>query len=165
MEEYGKTLAKIHLSKIECPQVAHRKFFDLPSIEYLKQHQIEYIFEYLINNQPHIINKCFCHGDFHYANILWKNKKISAVLDWELSGIGNKEFDIAWAIINRPNQKFLQTQKEIDLFLKGYLSINCCNYDYIKYYMILIYSHFISLDKNNLKYQNFVKNWLSQTLK
>ena len=55
--------------------------------------------------------------------ILWNNKKISAVLDWELSGIGNKEFDIAWAIINRPSQKFLKTDKGRELAHRyGYTS-------------------------------------------
>ena len=93
-------------------------------------------------------------------DILWKKKKLVAVLDWELSGIGNKEFDIAWAIINRPSQKFLKTQEECNKFLEGYQSLNSCNIEFVKYYMILVYSHFISVDKNNKEYHKFVKNYL-----
>ena len=165
MFEYGKTLAEIHLVKKDFPKVKHRKFFDIPTIEYLKENQIDFIYDYLQENKPETTNECFCHGDFHYANILWKKRKLVAVLDWELSGIGNKEFDIAWAIINRPSQKFLKTQQEVDKFLEGYQSLNSCNIKHVKYYMLLIYSHFISVNKNNFEYQEFVKNFLSQTIK
>ena len=165
MFEYGKTLAQIHLQNISCEPVKHRKFFDIPTIEYLKEHDIDCVFDLLNNNKPSKINPCFCHGDFHYANILWKNKKIAAVLDWELSGIGNKEFDIAWAIINRPSQKFLKTDKEVKEFIRGYKSLNPCKVNYVRYYMILIYSHFISVNKDNKKYQEFVRKWLKRKIK
>lgn len=162
MFEYGKTLAKIHLSSTTFEEVKHRKFFDIPTTEYLKQNNIAFVEDYLKHNKPQNVNKCFCHGDFHYANVLWKNKKIVGVLDWELSGIGNKEFDIAWAIINRPGQKFLKTKKEVNLFLNGYCSIGSCNKQYVKYYMALIYCHFISVDKNNQQYAKFVTKHLKQ---
>ena len=165
MFEYGKTLAQIHLSTISTQPVKHRKFFDIPTLEYLEENELGYMFDYLHNNQPTEINQCFCHGDFHYANILWKNKKLVGVLDWELSGIGNKEFDIAWAIINRPSQKFLKTQKEVNEFLKGYTSLNTCNKAYVEYYMNLIYCHFISVDKENKSYQEFVRKKLSKATK
>lgn len=160
MFEYGKTLAQIHSSPIEHPPVKHRKFFDQPSMDYLKEYDLEFTSDFLLNNKPEHINYCFCHGDFHYANILWKGKKISAVLDWELSGIGNKEFDIAWAIINRPSQKFLKTSEEVFEFLNGYQSISPYNTDYVKYYMVLIYSHFISVGKKDMNYREFVTDWL-----
>ena len=121
--------------------------------------------DYLIKNKPDKVNECFCHGDFHYANILWRNKKIVAVLDWELSGLGNREFDIAWAIINRSSQSFLKTQAEVDEFIKGYKSLQNCDKNLVEYYMILIYSHFISLDKKNLEYKKFVKQVLKEKLK
>ena len=164
MFEYGKTLAQIHMSKVNCSPVEHRKFFDIPSVEYFAEHNIEFMQDFLFIKRPELINKCFCHGDFHYANILWKDKKIAAVLDWELSGIGNKEFDIAWAIINRPSQKFLKTDKEIKEFLRGYESINKLNRDYVKYYMALIYCHFLTVDRKNKKYQKYIINWLERKI-
>ena len=123
------------------------------------------LLDYLKQNKPQVVNECFCHGDFHYANILWKDRKIAAVLDWELAGIGNKEFDIAWAIINRPGQKFLKTDKEVKEFIRGYNSLGKCDIGAVQYYMTLVYCHFISVDKNNLKYQEFVRRWLSRKLK
>ena len=162
MFEYGKTLARIHLTDVKCEEVEHRKFFDLPLVEHLEKFDIGFVYKFLSENKPKQIEKCFCHGDFHYANILWKNNEITAVLDWELAGIGNKEFDIAWAIINRPGQKFLKTDKEVNEFLRGYKSLNKCNVEHVKYYMVLIYSHFIGVDKNNLDYQEFVRRWLQK---
>ena len=164
MFEYGRTLAQIHLIKQDFPKVKYRKFFDIPSFEYLKDNDIDFIYNYLHENEPKKFNSCFCHGDFHYANVLWKDKKIVGVLDWELCGIGNKEFDIAWAIINRPGQKFLKSNEEVDKFLEGYLYLNKCNVEYVKYYMVLIYSHFISVNKENKEYQEFVKNLLKQVI-
>lgn len=164
MFEYGKTLAKIHLTKQEFPRVKHRKFFDIPTREYFKENNITFIYDYLVENQPTEINECFCHGDFHYANVLWKDKKLVAVLDWELSGVGNKEFDIAWSIINRPSQKFLKTRQEVDKFLEGYLSLNKCDLSKVNYYMVLIYAHFISVNKENKEYKEFVKKFLKENI-
>ena len=143
LEKYGKKLGEIHLITGDFNNVKDRRFFHIPSKEYFEENGLDLsIYEYLNSNKPEVINYCFCHGDFHYANILWENKHISGILDFELAGIGNKEFDIAWAIILRQGQKFLKTNVEIEKFLKGYNSVNYCNFNYVKYYMILIYVWF-----------------------
>ena len=156
--EYGQTLAKLHETGGTFPEVKDRRFFHIPEKQYFSELNIEFVYEYLISNQPQIINKCFCHGDFHYANILWQEKHISAILDFELSGWGNKEFDIAWALILRPGQKFMNTDKEILLFRDGYLSVGNCNCDYVKYYMVLIYSYFYRIGKEDAAYQSYIKD-------
>ena len=164
MYEYGKSLALIHQTNITAQSVKERSFFSVPNKEQLEKLKIDYIYSYLQNNKPTEICSCFCHGDFHYANVLWKNKKISAVLDWELSGIGNRDFDIAWAIFNRPGQEFLRTKREIELFFKGYLSIAPYNENNVYYYMAQIYAHFLSISKNG-EYHKFVKSWLKRFIK
>lgn len=156
--EYGNALAKLHATEGIFPDVKDRKFFHIPDKEYFRELGIEFVYDYLIPNQPQRINKCFCHGDFHYANILWQQKHISAILDFELSGWGNKEFDIAWALILRPGQKFMNTDEEISLFMDGYQSEGTCNWDYVKYYMILIYSYFYKIGRTNVEYLSYVKN-------
>lgn len=156
--EYGQTLAKLHETGGTFPEVKDRRFFHIPEKQYFSELNIEFVYEYLISNQPQIINKCFCHGDFHYANILWQEKHISAILDFELSGWGNKEFDIAWALILRPGQKFMNTDKEILLFRDGYLSVGNCNWDYVKYYMVLIYSYFHRIGKEDAADQSYIKD-------
>lgn len=143
LEKYGKKLGEIHLIPGCFNNVKDRRFFHIPSKDYFIENNLDLcIYEYLNNNIPNKVNYCFCHGDFHYANILWDKKEISGILDFELAGIGNKEFDIAWAIILREGQKFLRKTIEIDTFFKGYNSVNECNIQYVKYYMILIYTWF-----------------------
>ena len=156
--EYGQMLAKLHVQEGDFSNVKDRRFFHIPDRQHFSEINMEFVYDYLISNQPQIVNKCFCHGDFHYANILWQDGHISAILDFELSGWGNKEFDIAWALILRPGQKFLNTDEEIAMFMKGYLSIGSCNWDYVRYYMVLIYSYFYKIGDDDLLYQSYIKN-------
>lgn len=165
MYEYGQTLAKLHGTVGEFNAVKDRRFYHIPDRKHFETSALEFVYEYLIANQPGEINKCFCHGDFHYANILWENRHISAILDFELSGIGNKEFDIAWALILRPGQKFLNTREEIALFLEGYSSLGTYNYEYIKYYMVLIYSYFYKFSGNEPAYQEYIMNVFKECAK
>ena len=155
LKTYGETLARIHLINREFNHVKDRKFFHIPSKEYFEKQNINMeVYHYLVSSKPKEITYCFVHGDFHYANVLWQDKKISGLLDFELSGYGNKEFDIAWAITVRPSQEFLKEQQEIDSFISGYKTIGECNLEYIKYYMVLIYSWFYEL--GGPKYKDFV---------
>lgn len=155
--EYGQTLAKIHSINGDFTSVKDRKFFHLPSKSFFEENDLVFVYNYLSENKPNLENKCFCHGDFHYANVLWENKHISAILDFELAGLGNKEFDIAWAIIRRPGQSFMVDSEEVQLFLNGYASISTCNIDYVKYYMVLTYSYFYQIGIKNEEYTSYVK--------
>ena len=117
MAEFGKTLAELHAQKGDFPEAPHRHFHDLPDREKLEKSGLGFVFDYLEKNQPKETHRCFVHGDFHYANLLWENGHISGILDFELAGIGDKEFDIAWSLILRPDQRFMKIK--IHLF-KGW---------------------------------------------
>ena len=165
LQAYGEKLASIHKLNIECEMVKDRSFFHLPSEEYCKEYGLLRFREYLEKNKPSIVNYCFVHGDMHYANVLWRHNKICAILDYELAGISNKEFDIAWCIINRPSQKFMNTKQEINCFLKGYSKINDYNYDLVIYYMNLIYLHFYKIGYKDEKYRDYIYSWLKENCK
>ena len=165
MQEYGRELAQIHSLEISCEKAEERKFFSLPSEEFCKENALEKFREFLEKRKPTKINTCFCHGDMHYANVLWRGKKISGILDFELSGIGNKEFDIAWAIFRRPSQKFMKTKKEIELFLQGYKQIGNCEEEFVWYYIAQCYLHFYKIGSNDEEYRNFVYNYLKDYCK
>lgn len=162
MEEYGELLATFHLLKGDFKPVVDRRFFHIQPKEYFEKLNISFLHDYLTSNLPEKVNTCFCHGDFHYANILWKNHHISGILDFELSGVGNKEFDIAWAIIRRPGQKFLNTEEEVRLFLKGYSKAGTYVYQNVIYYMALIYQYFYQIGKDDQEYQTYVLSWLEE---
>jgi len=85
---------------------------------------------------------------------------MSAILDFELSGTGNREFDVAWAIIARPGQRFLLTKQEIDLFMEGYLSTGSLNRKYVEYYMVQIYLYFYNSCGDMLGYREYVRGEL-----
>ncbi len=116
--EYGKTLAVIHSLDYKTDKIKERKINDIPIDT--KNLNINKYIKWLNDNKFEKNYDTFIHGDFHYANILWKNNSIIGILDWEYSGMGSKEQDIAWSIIKRETQKFMKTKKEVDLFLEGY---------------------------------------------
>lgn len=153
--EYGETLAKLHGAAGCFPEAPHRIFHDIPDVEYFARLGMEDVFDWLTANRPGEIHRCFVHGDFHYANILWKNGHISGILDFELAGMGNREFDIAWSLILRPGQKFMQTEAELEEFLAGYASAGECDLALIRYYMVLIYARFLKFGEED--YQLFVR--------
>lgn len=155
--EYGQALAQIHSVSGEFTKVKDRRFFHIPDKEYFDELSLEFVHDYLIKQKPKAVNECFCHGDFHYANLLWKDGHLSAILDFELSGLGNKEFDIAWALIRRPGQAFMVKREEIELFLSGYSSVACFDLEYLKYYMALVYSYFYKIGIKNSEYVEYVK--------
>ena len=137
MEPYGVALAQLHSLEVPWGDVKHRRFFDLPQPDYLEKHQLETYAAFLFSHPPEGESRCFVHGDFHYANILWKDGRISAVLDYELSGHGVREFDLAWAVVLRPGQQFLKTREELERFLKGYRAAQTFSYPAFRYYYIL----------------------------
>ena len=160
MQEFGKNLALIHSLSGNFKPRKHRPHMDIPSFEKLKETGLDFAFNYLTENYPASQDLCFCHGDFHYANLLWKNKKLVAILDFELAGIGDRDFDIAWSLILRPSQKFMNTEQEINLFLQGYKEIANFNLEKVRYYMVLIYTHFYAFKSNTQAYKDYVLNFI-----
>ncbi len=65
------------------------------------------------------------------------------MLDFELAGLGDRDFDIAWALILRPGQQFLKTQADRELFLTGYRSVASCDLTRIRYFMVMNYARFL----------------------
>ena len=41
-----------------------------------------------------------CHGDFRLGNLLATDKRITAVIDWEIWSIGDPRVDVGWFVIN-----------------------------------------------------------------
>lgn len=160
MRAYGQTLAGLHQARGSFPDAPHRRFHDLPEEAYCAENGLEAVYRYLAAHQPRHIHRCFVHGDFHYANVLWQHGQISGILDFELSGMGNREFDIAWAVILRPGQRFLKTDAELEEFLAGYTAVCPCDRELVRYYMALIYTRFLKAGDDD--YESYVRAWLQQ---
>lgn len=153
-------LSEIHKLNIECENVKDRKFFHKPSLEYCQKFGLDDIYSFLTTESPLSEKKCFVHGDFHYANILWNDNKLACVLDYELSGYGIREFDMAWAIFLRPSQSFADSWESVNAFLSGYL--NEYYLDNFCYYFIQIAAHFYQFGDE--EYRTKVKNLVNSAI-
>jgi len=162
MKAYGRTLATLHGWRIACEKVKHRDYFDIPGEAYFKEQGLERVGEFLMRNPPEGETACFVHGDFHYANVLWDGPRIGCVLDFELSGEGIREFDIAWALVLRPGQRFLKTREERNLFLAGYSEAQTFSKRAFCYYYALIACRFFSM--GDAEYKNELKRILNEIM-
>lgn len=145
MEPYGRALARLHALPFDCAPVAHRRFFDAPAPECLNAFGLACVGEWLEAHGPVGASRCFVHGDFHYANLLWHGGALSCILDWELSGLGVREFDMAWAVFLRPGQRFLKTADERERFLSGYASLQPFSRAAFNHYLVQIAAHFYAM--------------------
>ena len=158
--KYGKELAKIHKIPYDKFNIVKQRIINdiVPDDRYPERDDyIKKTINYLKNNRPNFIFNTFIHGDFHYANILWENNNISGILDFEYSGRGFKEQDIAWALIPRNSQTFNHSINEIKSFLEGYKEINNYNYENFKWCFINSCVHFYLMNYNNKEYINKLK--------
>lgn len=163
--KYGAELAHIHNIPYEPFSLAKQRIInDLPKEEIYKffDENISKYITYLEKNKPLISYDTFIHGDFHYANILWKNNKIEGVIDFEYSGRGFREQDIAWSIILRPAQHFMDNINDLNQFLKGYKSISKYDKNKLKWCLINGYCHFYLMNMNNNNYKYKIMNILKE---
>ena len=158
MEMYGEALARLHRIKLNAPQQADRKFYHVPPREILERLELTDL-EKFFAVSPSEGKTVFCHGDFHYANVLWEEQQLSAILDFELAGYGNRDLDIAWAIFLRPGQKFLKTEDERARFLKGYRKFATYDEAAVLYYTAQFYVWFLSFSGNDAEYCNYIRRW------
>lgn len=151
MEAYGELMARIHGLEVQSKPVKPRDF--ALGHDFYLENKLEDIERYLSASKIQD-TKGFIHGDCHYANILWDGYRVSGLLDYELSGYGSREYDLAWALIPRPGQKFLKTEKERTLFLKSYERYHKFSQEAFNYYMVLFAMFFyrVSLVQRDEEY-------------
>lgn len=138
---------------------------DVPDEARCQRDQLDDVRAWLLAHRMEPEATCFCHGDFHYGNVLWQDGHISGVLDLELAGWGDREFDIAWALIRRPGQKFMATQAEEQQFLAGYRRQAAYDPQRLHWYMINAYAWFYGMDAKDEAYRSWVKEWLQRAIR
>lgn len=160
MEAYGEALAMIHrMRPVAAPQ-KERRFHHPPSEEQLAALGLTRLATFFAD-RPRGGRTVFCHGDFHYANVLWTAQRPSAILDFELAGWGDRDFDIAWALFLRPGQRFLKTREETERFLDGYRKVEACDERAVRFYMAQCYVHFLAFAGSDHEYADDVRGYLS----
>lgn len=165
LKEYGKTLSQIHNIQNRGFDKAFQRPINETSKNYKNSDEFSNkIIEYLEENKIEKDNKTFIHGDFHYANVLFKNKKANGIIDLEYSGLGFKEQDIAWALILRPAQEFMDNIDDINLFLEGYRSESNFEYDKFKWCYINGSIHFYLMNIENEEYKQKIRNLIEKII-
>lgn len=157
LEDYGRMLSTIHNWRPEAGAVPDRRFLHSPSEDTLEKLGLGQMRDFF-REPPQAGPTVFCHGDFHYANVLWTDRRITGILDFELSGYGDREFDIAWAMCLRPGQKFLQTAQEQEIFLQGFDPAP--DLYAVHYHMAQIYVYFLTFSGEDRAYSDYVRQWL-----
>lgn len=161
MEAYGEALARIHQLTPAAGKTPDRKFRHTPPDALLEKLCLTSYAKYF-SCPPAKGEQVFCHGDFHYANILWQDKQISGILDFELSGYGDRDFDIAWAIFRRHGQTFMKTEAEMQHFLRGYAKHGVYCLDSVIFYMAQNYVYFMDAADGDEDYCNYARSWLKR---
>jgi aminoglycoside phosphotransferase (APT) family kinase protein len=66
---------------------------------------VERVAEWLDSNRPGEFAPGIIHGDFHLANVMFRNDgpRLAAIVDWELSTIGDPLLDLGWLLATWPD--------------------------------------------------------------
>ena len=163
LHKYGKELAIIHKIPKDLFKNSYQR--DINSIVKTEIKELQPYVRYLSKNYIEANKDTFIHGDFHYGNILWDKGKVSTVLDFEYSGKGFKEQDIAWATVLRPGQKFMDNVNDIKVFLSGYKEELSFNFNKYLWCLINCYCHFYNMNSNNKEYCAKILELLEQISK
>ena len=104
---------------------------------------IKEIVLWLIENRP---SECehpsICHRDFHPGNLLAKNGKVTAILDWSCCRIGDPVMDVASTLVifNAATKHIIQafdTKNETQKYLEAYTRERDLNERHLEYYQLL----------------------------
>ena len=158
---YGEMLAWIHRTKGEFPDAPRRRFMDVPDDDFCYRWQLTEVQAWLKAHPRTDGERVFTHGDCHYANLLWEKGTISAVLDWELAGMGDREFDIAWAMLRRPGQRFMVRAEEYEAFLAGYRRLGVYDVQRLRYYLACAMMRFAAIGADDAAYHQWIRAGLA----
>jgi len=80
--------------------------------------------------------------------------------------LGFKEQDIAWSLILRPGQKFMNNYDDIKSFLEGYNSNGKYNSELLKWCLINGSMHFYLMNKNgkDKDYLDYLYNFINELM-
>ena len=80
------------------------------------------------------------HGDLNTASVLFQDRIVTGVVDWEFAGTGWREYDLAWVL--RARKAFLNTLEERQAILAGYGEHTLYDADALRWCEVLNYLHF-----------------------
>lgn len=143
--DFGKTLRNIHTTQfpagldssinwldhqLEIAEKNHHKYGSDGTLELLEE---------LKANKPTPVKQTLIHGDFTVDNVLVKDNKIVAIIDWSGGAIGDPRYDLALAI--RPKEGIFEDEKDKEIFFAAYGTVPITDEEY-KYFEEGLYEFF-----------------------
>jgi aminoglycoside phosphotransferase (APT) family kinase protein len=107
-KQCGDILAAIHAVSLDALLGLHHALAADQIAFYLKAYRsyqqalpvFEYAFRWLAEHIPSCAEETLVHGDFRNGNLMVGEDGVRAVLDWELSHIGDPMEDLGWLCVN-----------------------------------------------------------------
>jgi aminoglycoside phosphotransferase (APT) family kinase protein len=161
LHKYGECLSKIHNLPLQWTLQKRSRLNGLIGEEDLQKDRFKRLVSWLKDNEPTQKDQIFVHGDFNTASVLFDLDVISGVVDWEFSGSGWREYDLAWVL--RARTGFLNTPAERDAILKGYRQHSSYDEKALRWCEVLNYLHFAYWDReDDPSYTSFALNRAQQ---
>ncbi|MFL5487867.1 MAG: aminoglycoside phosphotransferase family protein [Gemmatimonadaceae bacterium] len=88
----------------------------------------------IVEGSAHSYSECFIHRDYHPSNVLWREGRVSGVVDWVNGCRGPAGIDVAWC---RHNLASLHGPSVADDFLAGYSAEAGSEFDYDPYWDLM----------------------------
>ncbi|OHV39245.1 MULTISPECIES: phosphotransferase family protein [Pseudofrankia] len=104
--------------------------------------------EWLRGHRPLDYIPGLMHGDYQFANVMFKNEvpaKLAALVDWEMGTVGDPKLDLAWMIMSWPDDTSEPTSGYVDLqgmptrdqIVEHYAKVSGRQVDDLDYYLVL----------------------------
>ncbi|WP_404451005.1 aminoglycoside phosphotransferase family protein [Virgibacillus necropolis] len=137
VRELAHSLVKIHAVDTTDFQWTYFTYNDKTKLEVPSWSKVPDVWQKAIDivkgPQP-TVSKQFIHRDYHPTNVLWKNNKVSGVVDWVNACYGPAGIDVGHCRLNLVKLYGVQVA---DQFLSAYLSLAGETYTYDVYWDIL----------------------------
>ena len=136
-DELAKTLVGIHQVEASGFPWKYAPYTKLKDVKFPKWTKIPAVwkvtFDRLHGGVPEF-HETFIHRDFHPTNVLWKNNKVSGIVDWPNACSGPAGIDVGHC---RVNLALLHSVEVADLFLKAYEEQAEISFTYDSYWDIV----------------------------
>jgi aminoglycoside phosphotransferase (APT) family kinase protein len=120
----------------------------LSAIQFRELPGLEVTAEWLRGHKPSHWEPAIVHGDYQFANVMFSHgapANLAAIVDWEMSTIGDPLLDLAWVMNGWTDPGEDRTKGYVDAtgmpsrdeMLQHYVSVSGRNVDEIDYYIIL----------------------------
>lgn len=74
---------------------------------------VDEAFRWVRSRRPDRVEPCLVHGDYRIGNCLTQDARVSAILDWELSYVGDPRFDLGYMSLEYHAGKFTMPGSEL----------------------------------------------------